>query len=149
EQTFDKVVNDNPEFDYAALTDTTGKILFQRGEHNATLMKAYVTSPRVLSLIQEPDRPLESTRVGALYMVPLPILSAENQPLGILHIGIDSKFVDRVLLEGFLDIVVVLVVSLFFTLELLNFMAGVRLAAGLGEFQAMVERVQSGDFTIE
>jgi MFS family permease len=148
EQTFDKVVNDNPEFDYAALTDTKGKILFQRGEAPAAAMREYVMSPRVLSLVQEPDRPLESTRVGPLYMVPLPILSADNQPLGILHIGIDSKFVDRVLLEGFLDIVVVLVVSLFFTLELLNFMAGVRLAAGLSEFQHMVERLRAGDFTV-
>jgi len=148
EQTFDKVVNENPEFDYAALTDAKGKILFERGQAPAGAMSAYVTSPRVLSLVNEPERPLESTRVGSLYMVPLPILSSENQALGILHIGIDSKFVDRVLLESVLDIVVVLVVSLFFTLELLNFMAGVRLAAGLGEFHQAVDRLRSGDFTV-
>ena len=148
EQTFDKVVNENPEFDYAALTDTQGKILFQRGEAPAAPMKSYLASQRVLSLVDEPSRPLESTRVGPLYMVPLPILSADNKALGILHIGIDSKFVNRVLLEGLLDIVVVLVVSLFFTLELLNFMAGVRLAAGLGEFHHTVERLRAGDFTV-
>jgi MFS family permease len=147
EQTFDKLVDENPEFDYAALTDTSGKILFQRGKAPAGPMQAYVTSPRVLSLVNDPDRPLESTRVGPLYMVPLPILSSAGQPLGILHIGIDSAFVDRVLLEGLLDIVVVLVVSLFFTLELLNFMAGVRLASGLGEFYREVERLRGGDFT--
>jgi MFS family permease/HAMP domain-containing protein len=42
---------------------------------------------------------------------------------------------------------VVLVVSLFFTLELLNFMAGARLASGLGEFARQVDRMRSGDFT--
>jgi MFS family permease len=47
-----------------------------------------------------------------------------------------------------LDVVVVLVVSLFFTLELLNFMAGVRLAAGLGEFHHTVNRLREGDFTV-
>ena len=148
EQTFDKVVNDNPEFDYAALTDTKGRILFQRGKAPAGAMQSYVTSPGVLGLVNEPERPLETTRVGPLYMVPLPILSATNEPLGILHIGIDSAFVDRVLLESVLDIVVVLVVSLFFTLELLNFMAGVRLAAGLGEFHHTVNRLRAGDFTV-
>jgi hypothetical protein len=58
-------------------------------------------------------------------MVPLPILSAENQPLGILHIGIDSAFVDRVF-EGPRHRGGARGVA-FFTLELLNFMAGVRL----------------------
>src|SRR6185503_8360363 len=72
---------------------------------------------------------------------------AEGQALGVLHIGIDSVFVDRVLLEVMLDVVVVLVVSLFFTLELLNFMAGARLASGLGEFARQVERMRAGDFT--
>jgi MFS family permease/HAMP domain-containing protein len=65
----------------------------------------------------------------------------------VLHVGIDSKFVEHVLLEVLLDVVVVLVVSLFFTLELLNFMAGARLASGLGEFARQVERMKAGDFT--
>jgi MFS family permease len=67
--------------------------------------------------------------------------------MGILHVGIDAAFVDHVLLEVMLDVVVVLVVSLFFTLELLNFMAGARLASGLGEFARQVDRMRAGDFT--
>jgi signal transduction histidine kinase len=65
----------------------------------------------------------------------------------MVHIGIDDQFVANVLLEVMLDVVVVLVVSLFFTLELLNFMAGARLASGLGEFQHQVDRMRTGDFT--
>src|SRR5204863_2359727 len=78
-------------------------------------------------------------------MVSLPVV--DQLPLGVLHVGIDAAFVDHVLLEVLLDVVVVLVVSLFFTLELLNFMAGARLASGLGEFARQVDRMRSGDFT--
>ena len=52
--------------------------------------------------------------------------------------------VENVLLEVMLDVLVVLVVSLFFTLELLNFMAGARLASGLGEFQHQVDLLGQG-----
>src|SRR5260221_6937186 len=74
-------------------------------------------------------------------------INDRGKPMGILHVGIDAAFVDHVLLEVLLDVVVVLVVSLFFTLELLNFMAGARLASGLGEFARQVDRMRSGDFT--
>src|SRR5205085_6368822 len=75
-----------------------------------------------------------------------PIVS-DGEAMGVLHLSVDGKFVDHVLLEVMLDVLVVLVVSLFFTLELLNFMAGARLASGLGEFGQQVERMRSGDFT--
>src|SRR5258708_34192887 len=65
----------------------------------------------------------KAARVGQQYIVSMPINDA-GKPLGVLHVGIDAAFVDHVLLEVLLDVVVVLVVSLFFTLELLNFMAG-------------------------
>jgi MFS family permease len=108
----------------------------------------YFKDPMVLSVGLDPQASWRASpsEVGGLYIVSTPIASADR-PLGTLHIGIDGKFVDHVLLEVLLDVVVVLVVSLFFTLELLNFMAGARLAAGLGEFAGQVKRIKSGDFT--
>jgi hypothetical protein len=50
----------------------------------------------------------------------------------MLHLGVDVRFVDDLMLEMLYDVLVVLVVSLFFTLELLHFMAGARLEQALG-----------------
>ncbi len=144
EQTFGEVFEENPEFTYAALTDLDGQLLFQRGREPDGA-RDYFHQPSVLAVGLDPTATWKASRVGTQLFVSMPI--ASDKPLGMLHIGIDGKFVDNVLLEVLLDVVVVLVVSLFFTLELLNFMAGARLASGLGEFGQQVERMGSGDFT--
>lgn len=144
EQTFGEVFEENPEFTYAAMTDLDGQLLFQRGKEPVGA-REYFRQPAVLAVGLDPTATWKASRVGPQYFVSMPIVA--DKPLGMLHIGIDGKFVDNVLLEVLLDVVVVLVVSLFFTLELLNFMAGARLASGLGEFAQQVERMRSGDFT--
>jgi MFS family permease len=144
EQTFGEVFEENPEFDYAAMTDLDGQLLFHRGKEPQGA-REYFRQPSVLAVGLDPTATWKASRVGTQYFVSMPIVS--DKPLGMLHIGIDGKFVDNVLLEVMLDVVVVLVVSLFFTLELLNFMAGARLASGLGEFAQQVERMRAGDFT--
>jgi MFS family permease len=144
EQTFGEVFEENSEFAYAALTDLDGQLLFQRGREPDGV-REYFRQPAVLAVGLDPTATWKASRVGSQLFVSMPISS--DKPLGMLHIGIDGKFVDNVLLEVLLDVVVVLVVSLFFTLELLNFMAGARLASGLGEFGQQVERMGSGDFT--
>ena len=144
EQTFGEVFDENPEFSYAAMTDLDGALLFARGKEPDNV-REFFRRPAILAVGLDPTATWKASRIGAQYFVTMPI--ASDKPLGMLHIGIDGKFVDNVLLEVMLDVVVVLVVSLFFTLELLNFMAGARLASGLGEFAQQVERMRSGDFT--
>jgi MFS family permease len=145
DQTFGEVIEQNAEFNYAAVTDLDGHVLFQRGKEPDG-SREYFRRPAVVAVGLDPTATWKASRVGDQYFVTMPIAS-DTKPLGMLHIGIDGKFVDNVLLEVMLDVVVVLVVSLFFTLELLNFMAGARLASGLGEFAQQVERMRSGDFT--
>lgn len=123
EQTFGEVFDENPEFNYAALTDLDGQLLFHRGKEPERA-REYFRRPAVLAVGLDPTATWKAARVGTQYFVSMPI--ASDKPLGMLHIGIDSKFVDNVLLEVMLDVVVVLVVSLFFTLELLNFMRPAR-----------------------
>ena len=144
EQTFGELFDENPEFSYAAMTDLDGQLLFQRGKEPEGA-REYFRQPSVLAVGLDPTATWKSSKVGLQYFVSMPI--ASDKPLGMLHLGIDAKFVDNVLLEVLLDVLVVLVVSLFFTLELLNFMAGARLASGLGEFAQQVERMRAGDFT--
>jgi len=145
EQTFAEVFEENPEFAYMAITNTDGNVLFARGTEPLGA-RAHFRNPVVLQIAHEPGEVSRAARVGQQYIVSVPI-NDNGKPLGVLHVGIDAAFVDHVLLEVLLDVLVVLVVSLFFTLELLNFMAGARLASGLGEFARQVDRMRAGDFT--
>jgi len=146
EQTFAEVFEENPEFAYMAVTNTEGNVLYARGTEPIGA-RTHFRSPVVLQIAHETTTDLsKASRVGMQYIVSMPI-NDRGRPMGVLHVGIDAAFVDHVLLEVLLDVVVVLVVSLFFTLELLNFMAGARLASGLGEFSRQVDRMRSGDFT--
>src|SRR5438105_7163750 len=145
EPTFAEVIEENPEFTYMAVTNTEGNVLYSRGNEPIGA-RSHFRSPVVLQTAYETEDTWKAARVGPQYVVTVPI-AAEAKPLGLLHIGIDATFVDHVLFEVLLDVVVVLVVSLFFTLELLNFMAGARLASGLGEFARQVDRMRAGNFT--
>lgn len=145
DRTFEEIFSENPEFSYAGVTNSEGTLLYQYGKEPQGAL-VHFHSPALLAAMRDPTVPWQVARVGSQYVVSVPVI-AEGKPLGVLHMGIDSVFVDRVLLEVMLDVLVVLVVSLFFTLELLNFMAGARLASGLGEFGKQVERMRSGDFT--
>lgn len=145
DKTFEEMFSENPEFSYAGITNTDGTLLYQYGREPQGAL-VHFHSPALLAAMRDATVPWQVALVGTQYIVSMPIIGA-GSPLGVLHIGIDSVFVDRVLLEVMLDVLVVLVVSLFFTLELLNFMAGARLASGLGEFGQQVERMRNGDFT--
>jgi len=145
DKTFEEMFGENPEFSYAGITNTEGTLLYQYGREPQGAL-VHFHSPALLAAMRDATVPWQVALVGTQYIVSMPIIS-QGTPLGVLHIGIDSVFVDRVLLEVMLDVLVVLVVSLFFTLELLNFMAGARLASGLGEFGQQVERMRNGDFT--
>ena len=145
DKTFEEIFSENPEFSFAGITNTDGRLLYAYGKEPPGAL-VHFHSPALLAAMRDPSVPWQVANVGPQYIVSMPII-ADGKPLGVLHIGIDSVFVERVLLEVMLDVVVVLVVSLFFTLELLNFMAGARLSSGLGEFAQQVERMKSGDFT--
>ncbi len=145
ERIFDEVREENPDFSYLAVTDVQGATLYQRFNAPAGI-DTHFRSPTVLAALASPDTVSDAVRVGSQYIVSLPI-AAPSGPLGVLHIGIDVRFVDNIVLEMLLDVLVVLVVALFFTLELLNFIAGARLEAGLRSLASILERGRTGNFT--
>ena len=146
-QKFDEVIEAIPEVNYIAITDTQGKILHQRLEKGtpAAQADAYFLSPKVLALLGNPDGSGQPVRVGPHFIVTLPIVSAQA-PLGLLHLGVDVRFIDAIVLDMLFDVLVVLVVALFFTLELLNFMAGARVEASLRALGDTIERGAEGNF---
>lgn len=145
EQRFDEVRKEMPEVSYVALTDARGQALHQRFQAPAGAAD-YLRSPAVLALLGTPEAVPPAVRVGNQYVVSLPIVAGGQKALGLLHIGIDVSFVDAIVLDMLYDVLVVLVVSLFFTLELLHFMAGAKLDAGLRVLGDVFERGARGDF---
>lgn len=144
EERFDEVKNELPEVSFVALTDTQGRVVNQRMDPNAEVL-AHLRSPGVLALLKSPDQLAPAVRVGKQYVVSMPI-AIGTQALGILHIGVDVRFVDDIVLDMLYDILIVLVVSLFFTMELLHFMAGANLDASLRALGDGFERGASGNF---
>lgn len=145
EQTFDELKGSIPDISYVAVTDAKGAVLYQRFTPPPGA-SAYFAQPSVLAALATPDAFPPAVRVGNQYIVSMPIV-ANLQPVGMLHIGVGVDFVDRIVLDMLFDVLVVLVVALFFTLELLNFMAGTRLEAALRSLGDTIERGAAGDFT--
>jgi predicted MFS family arabinose efflux permease len=145
EQTFDELKGTIPEIAYVAVTDPQGSVLYERFKAPAGA-REYFVKPAVLATMSAPDAAAPAIRVGDQYVVSLPIV-APHQAVGMLHIGVSVDFVDRIILDMLFDVLVVLVVALFFTLELLNFMAGSKLEASLRALGESIERGANGDFT--
>lgn len=143
---FKEVKSEMPEVAYLALTDTAGSIL-----HQSTAAPegaaAYFAQPATLKLLEGGAGGSSVQRVGKLFMVSVPVASAERK-LGLLHMGVDLRFVDDMVLDMLLDVLVVLVVALFFTLELMHFIAGARLDAALRDLGETFERGAAGNFVV-
>lgn len=141
---FDEIKEDSPEITSFALTDVKGTVRHHKGPAPRG-GEAYFSSAPVLALLATPDAPPPHRRVGDQYIVSMPISNGDTA-LGLLHMGVDVRFFDELVLDMMFDVVVVLVVSLFFTLELLHFIAGAKLEASLRELGATFERGASGNF---
>jgi MFS family permease len=145
EQTFDELKGSIPDISYIAVTDAQGEILYQRFSppHGAA---EHFRKASVLAAMSTPESLRPAVRVEDQYVVSMPIVTAQ-QPVGMLHIGVDVHFVDKIIMDMLYDVLVVLVVALFFTLELLNFMAGAKLATALKSLGRTIEAGASGDFS--
>lgn len=144
---FKEVKSEMPEVTYLALTDPAGRILHQSTEAPPDGAAAYFARPALLKLLEGAPTSSKVERVGKLFIVSVPVASAERE-LGLLHMGVDLRFVDDMVLDMLLDVMVVLVVALFFTLELMHFIAGARLDAALRDLGETFERGAAGNFIV-
>lgn len=144
EALFAELAAEVPEITYFGITDTGGRLLYQ---HPATpaAIAIHAARPEVLQALSDPQRLPPPVRIGPHHVVTLPIVGAGGA-LGLLHLGMDSNFVDQVMLEMLFDVLVVLVVSLFITLELLHALAGARLERAMAALSDVLARGASGEF---
>lgn len=143
---FKDVKTEMPEVAYLALTDLNGVILH---ESMATPAGAAVhfREPATLELVTRGADAMHAQRVGKLFIVSVPVVDGQ-QRLGLLHMGVDLRLVDEMVLDMLLDVLVVLVVALFFTLELMHFIAGARIDASLRDVGETFERGAGGNFVL-
>lgn len=144
EQAFVEAREENKDFSYMAATDENGRLLWESGPRPPGIVE-HSASPKLLRALAPGAEALSPTLLGGTYIVTMPIAN-DGRTYGLLHIGIAQKFIQDIMLEVLLDVVVVLIVALFFTLELLHFLAGASLAAGLRDFAIAITRVKGGDF---
>lgn len=143
-QRFTEAMIEGPEISYMAITDPQGAILFESG---ATPRGAaqHFRSASVLALLETTKSAAPLARVENLYVVSMPMVTPDR-PLGALHLGVDARFVDHLMLDMLYDVGVVLIVTLFFTLELLHFIAGASLEGSLRSLGNTFERGAAGNF---
>lgn len=144
EQKFDEIKKDVPEIASFAITDPLGHVLHQRLKAPQGAA-AYFAQPAVLAAMARPHGVPTAVRVADQYMVSLPIVAPQGA-LGMLHIGVSVDFVDQIVLDMTCDMLVVLVVALFFTLELLHYLAGERLERSLKALGDTIDRGVAGRF---
>ena len=146
QQVFEEVRKTIPEIASFAITDAQG-----------TLIHSHLKLPRgapehfrkreVLASLEAPDVVEPAVQVSDQYIVSLPVVASDGQVLGLLHLGMDANFVDAIVLDMLLDVLVILVVALFFTLELLHFMAGAKLESDLKALGQALDRGATGRFS--
>lgn len=143
-QRFTEAMADAPEITYMAITDTSGAVLH---ESTATPQgaAAHFSSAPVLALLQTQRNAGPLAHVGELYLVSMPMVMP-GRTLGTLHLGVNERFLDRIVLDMLYDVGVVLVVTLFFTLELLHFIAGARMEGSLQVLGETFDRGAAGNF---
>ncbi len=152
-----QVVSENAEFASIALADPDGQVRFKGGslpqgmsdyaqayaKNNASRDEKLATPSKLGSITST-----SGVLVGGQYVVAIPVVAKDAATrVGTLHIGVEDKFVKKIMLELLLDVLVIFVVALFFTLELLNFTAGAKLESGLQGLSEQIDRVKQGDFS--
>jgi MFS family permease len=142
---FEEIKSEVPEISYIGIADMNGQVLYRSAAEPEGAV-TYFRSAKVLALSGAPVADTRVERVGGTYLVSMPI-KGPNGTLGLLHLGVNVSFIDDVVLDMLFDVLVVLVVTLFFTLELLHFIAGAKLEASLKDLADTFERGAAGDFT--
>jgi MFS family permease len=146
EQSFDELKTAIPDVAYTAVTDASGRIVYSR--FNAPPGAAdHFRRPEVLAWMDSPQQAAPAVRLGDQYLVSMPIVTAQQQRMGMLHIGVSVDFIKRLTTDMVFDVLVVLVVALFFTLELLHFLAGDKIEKTLRSLGESLERGAAGDFS--
>ena len=131
-----RVQQDNAEIGLLAITDREDRVMQQVGATVPGLAAYYAQS-------RAGARPMQL--VSGYYLVSLPIGVAGARQ-DYLHIGARQAFVQGVLKESMLDVIVVLIVAFFIAVEITYFFAGQSAVMQFATLMRVVAGAGQGDF---
>ncbi|CAA7612708.1 MFS transporter [Magnetospirillum sp. UT-4] len=137
---FAPVLAANPELRYLAVSDPDGRLLYLHGAETAELQADFRTAGFGTG------RDGHKISVGPYFDVALPVQAKGGAVIGHLHVGFDRAYVTDRLANIFLDVAVVLSVSLIVAFEVLLFVVFFNITGPLKVAGWVVDRVRRGDF---
>ncbi len=138
EEVFAGVKQEHREFGVLVATDRDGAVLHSHGVLTPAL-SAYLREARFDGA--------EAAALDRYYVISVPLARAGAAPTGYLHIGSNKTYVQQVLQETLLDVLVVLVVSLFIAIEVIYFLSGSGFMARFAALLETMNRATRGDFS--
>jgi len=139
-----QVKNTYPEIKYAAVTDAAGRSLFKSNELDAKTT-AFFRSVEALNTtaVSEDGKSIE---IDAAHDLALP-LPHSSKAIGMLHIGIDKKFVQRQLNDIFFDLAIILIVGLLVAVEIALALVTFYVTAPLERLGRVLALYSGGNFS--
>jgi predicted MFS family arabinose efflux permease len=141
---FLEVQRDNPEVGLLAITDPAGELLHHLGPDDEAL-RTYWRGRSYAAAADAGARASAAQLLSGHYVVSLP-LGAPGARQGYLHVGAKASFVQGVLQENLLDVLVVLVVAFFIAVEIVYFFAGRSAAMQIANLTFTASGAAAGNF---
>ena len=139
-----QVKNTYPEIKYAAVTDAEGRSLFKSNELDAKTT-AFSRSAEALNTmaVSEDGKSIE---IDAAHDLALPLRHG-GKAIGMLHIGIDKRFVQRQLNDIFFDLAIILIVGLLVAVEITLALVTFYVTASLERLDRVLALYSGGNFS--
>ena len=138
----DDVLADHPETAYVAVTDEADRVLF-----SAAAQGHGIPASRALGRDAGHGADADSTAAGPGFNFVHP-LTREGEPVAMVMIGVDRRYVRDTMGSIFADIGISLFVAVLITLELTLLVLSLAVVRSIGQMQRLMRAVAEGDFSL-
>ncbi len=152
DEVLDKPLKDHVEIHYIAITDTKGELLYYKNTSSLKLSSLFFPlaehfMDEYTQAVQHAEKPPESV-VDAIedYYNTTIAIHENNTIIGLLHLGVEQKFVQNKVSEMTFDVITLLILSLLIAAEFLLFLINFNIATPIRLINHAISRAETGDF---
>ena len=138
----DDVLADHPETAYVVVTDEANRVLF-----SAVAEGHGIPASRALNRDAGHGADADSTAPGSGFDFVHP-LTREGEPVAMVMIGVDRRYVRDTMGSIFADIGISLFIAVLITLELTLLVLSLAVVRSIGQMQRLMRAVGEGDFSL-